>query len=108
VLGAVLGAGILLALYGSWYLLRRVEGLGLGDVKMMAMIGAFLGWPGVVAALLLGAVLASVVALAGLMMRRLHLHNKMAFGPFLALGAAVTLIFIDSPWLRGLLPPLPW
>ena len=106
--GAVLGAGLLLVLYGTWYLLRRVEGLGLGDVKMMAMIGAFLGWPGVLVALLLGAMLASAVAVAGLTTRRLHLHNKMAFGPFLALGAAAAPFLTESAWLGGLLPPLPW
>lgn len=86
-LGAVVGAAVLLAVYGSWYLLRRTEGLGLGDVKMLALIGAFLGWQGALEALMTGTVLAAAVALASMAFGRLGLQHKMAFGPFLAAGA---------------------
>lgn len=106
--GSILGAGLLLALYGAWFLLRRTEGLGLGDVKMMAMIGAWTGWPLVLVAFFVGAILASVMAVAGLATGRLRLYNKVAFGPFLALGAAAAPFLAENAWLQGLLPPLPW
>jgi leader peptidase (prepilin peptidase)/N-methyltransferase len=103
-LGSLVGAFMLLALYGFWYLLRRTEGLGLGDVKLMALIGAGLGWPHVLVALFLGALSASAVALALLIRGRLRFGNKMAFGPFLALGAVLTMLALGAPALRSFLP----
>jgi len=43
-LGSAVGAGFLLLIYGGYYLVRKKEGLGLGDVTMMIMVGAYLGW----------------------------------------------------------------
>lgn len=90
-LGAALGAGVLLAAYGLWWLFRREEGLGLGDVKMLAMIGAFLGWRGVVVALLVAAASGALVGLAAMALGRAGLGSKVPFGAFLALGAVVAL-----------------
>src|SRR6185436_14608110 len=50
-IGAVVGGGILYAIAGAYYLWRREEGMGMGDVKMLAMIGAFLGWKAVLVTL---------------------------------------------------------
>ena len=52
--GAAAGAGVILLMNGVWWLLRRVQGFGLGDVKMLAMIGAFLGFSGMVLTLFIG------------------------------------------------------
>lgn len=106
--GVLLGSGILLALYGLWYLMRRVEGLGLGDVKLMAMVGAVVGWPAVLLAFFAGAASASLAALALLAFGRLQLKAKMAFGPFLCLGAAAAPFLAESSWFLGMLPALPW
>jgi leader peptidase (prepilin peptidase)/N-methyltransferase len=46
-IGVLLGGGVLYAIAGAYYLWRREEGMGMGDVKMLAMIGAFLGWKAV-------------------------------------------------------------
>ena len=89
--GAALGAGVLLLAYGLWWLVRREEGLGLGDVKMLAMVGAFLGWKGVVVTLVLGAASGAVVGLALMAVGRVGLGARLPFGFFLALGAAVAL-----------------
>ena len=89
--GAALGAGVLLAAYGLWWLLRREEGLGLGDVKMLAMIGAFLGWRGVAVGLFVGAAVGALVGLSAMALGRAGLRSKLPFGAFLALGALVAL-----------------
>ena len=90
-LGAALGAGVLLAPYWAWLLLRGEEGLGLGDVKMLAMIGAFLGWKGVLVTLFLGAATGAVVGLAVIALGRGGMRSKLPFGVFLALGGVVAL-----------------
>lgn len=90
-LGAALGAGVLLLAYGLWWAVRREEGLGLGDVKMLAMIGAFLGWKGMVVTLVLGAATGALVGLSLMAAGRVGLGAKLPFGFFLALGALVAL-----------------
>jgi leader peptidase (prepilin peptidase)/N-methyltransferase len=89
--GAALGAGILLAVWIAWYLWRHEEGMGLGDVKMLAAIGAFLGWKGVLVALFLGALSGAVVGLTLMAFRGLDFKAKLPFGVFLALGGVIAL-----------------
>jgi leader peptidase (prepilin peptidase)/N-methyltransferase len=95
-LGAAVGAGILLAVWGGWYLLRHEEGMGLGDVKMLAAIGAFLGWQGVLVSLFLGALSGAVVGLSLMAWRGGDLKSKLPFGTFLALGGLIAL-FAGEP-----------
>jgi leader peptidase (prepilin peptidase)/N-methyltransferase len=85
-LGAALGGAVLLGLWGGWLLLRGEEGMGLGDVKMLAMIGAFLGWRGMLVALFVAALAGSAVGLALLASGRGGLKTRLPFGTFLALG----------------------
>jgi leader peptidase (prepilin peptidase)/N-methyltransferase len=89
--GALLGAGLLLALWGGWYLLRREEGMGLGDVKMLALIGAFLGVKGVLVALFFAALSGALAGLALMWRKGVGLKAKLPFGAFLALGGIVSL-----------------
>lgn len=88
-LGAAFGALVLLLLIGVWYLVRREYGMGYGDVKMLAMIGAFLGWQGVLLTLFMGSIAGSVVGLGGMAIRGLGFKSKLPFGVFLALGALI-------------------
>jgi len=90
-LGAALGAGVLLLAYGLWWLVRREEGLGLGDVKMLSLVGAFLGWRGVLVTLFLGAATGALFGLALIALGRGGMRSKIPFGVFLALGALVAL-----------------
>jgi leader peptidase (prepilin peptidase) / N-methyltransferase len=90
-LGAATGAGILLAVWGGWYLLRHEEGMGLGDAKMLAAIGAFLGWQGVLVSLFFGALSGAVVGLGVMAWRGGDLRSKLPFGTFLALGGLIAL-----------------
>jgi len=91
--GAALGAAVLLLLYGAWWLVRREEGMGLGDVKMLAMVGAFLGWKGVLVTLFFGSLAGAAVGLALVATRRGGLKSRLPFGVFLAAGALVALFW---------------
>lgn len=83
-LGAAAGYAVF-ALFGwAFFRLRGVEGLGLGDAKLLAAAGAWLGWQALPLVVLIGAVLALVAALLGARDRA----HQLAFGPWLALGFA--------------------
>jgi leader peptidase (prepilin peptidase)/N-methyltransferase len=90
-LGAALGGGGLWLLARLWLLLRHEEGMGLGDVKMLAMVGAFLGWQGVLVTVFLGSLAGALVGLTLIALRRLDLGSRLPFGVFLAGGALVAL-----------------
>ncbi len=81
----------LLAVTGGWFLWKKVHGMGLGDVKMLAMIGAFLGWKGTLATLFVASFAGSLVGFALILSGRLNLKSRLPFGVFLALGGLVTL-----------------
>lgn len=91
VLGALVGSGILLAVWAAWYLIRREEGMGLGDAKMLAAIGAFLGWKGVLVSLFFAALAGSVVGLGLMAWSGSGGKTRLPFGTFLALGGLIAL-----------------
>lgn len=93
--GALVGAGFLLAVAGAWELARGAEGMGLGDVKMLAMIGAFLGVGGVVVTLVVGTLVGSLVGLGLIAAGRVDMGSKLPFGVFLAAGGVVALFAGD-------------
>lgn len=99
-LGALLGAGILLAVWAAWYLIRREEGMGLGDAKMLAAIGAFLGWKGVLVSLFFAALSGSVVGLGLMAWSGLGGKARLPFGTFLALGGLIAL-FVGEPLVQA-------
>lgn len=100
--GALAGAGVLLVMAGLWELLRGVEGMGLGDVKMLAMVGALLGVHGVAVTLVFASLAGSIVGITLLARGSIELQGKLPFGLFLALGAAVAL-FAGEPLARAYL-----
>ena len=87
----LVGAGLLFLLAEGWAWLRDEEGMGLGDAKLLAMVGAFLGWKGVLITLFLACLAGSLVGVALLITARGGAKTRLPFGAFLALGAAVTL-----------------
>ena len=88
-IGIAAGGGALLALSEAYYRLRGHEGLGMGDVKMLAMIGAFLGWRLMLVGLFLASLMGSIVGLTVIATRRGGMKTALPFGTFLALGALV-------------------
>ncbi len=95
-LGAIVGAGVLYAIAGAYYLVRRVEGLGMGDVKMLAMVGAFLGWQNVLLTLVLASFSGALIGMALLTTARGGMRHALPFGTFLAVGALVAMLGGDQ------------
>jgi leader peptidase (prepilin peptidase) / N-methyltransferase len=91
-LGAALGGGLLYATAAGYYLLRKEEGLGMGDVKMLAMIGAFLGWQAVLLTLVLASFSGALIGLMLIALQRGSMKYALPFGTFLALGALVAML----------------
>lgn len=96
VLGALVGGGVLFAAAWIWFVWKGVLGMGMGDVKMLAMVGAFLGWRGVIATLFLASLAGSAVGIALMARGRLHLQSKLPFGVFLSIAAVATLFYGDE------------
>jgi leader peptidase (prepilin peptidase)/N-methyltransferase len=93
--GALIGAGLLILLINFWFWLRSEEGMGLGDVNMLALIGAFLGWQGVLTTLFVAALTGALTGIVLLVGGRVGLRSRLPFGVFLALGGIVSLFFGD-------------
>lgn len=87
ILGAAIGGLGLWSVATLYRLLRGRDGMGLGDVKYLAMVGAALGWTGVLWCLLLGSCLGSLAGLGLAVVTRKGLQTAIPFGPFLAAGA---------------------
>ena len=92
VLGALLGGGLLYAIAAGYYLVRKEEGLGMGDVKMLAMIGAFLGWQAVLLTLVLASFAGAIIGVLLIAVQRGSMKYALPFGTFLALGALVAML----------------
>jgi leader peptidase (prepilin peptidase)/N-methyltransferase len=97
-LGILLGGGLLWGMYELWWLIRKEEGLGFGDVKMLAMIGAFLGWKLTLVTLMMGSFAGSILGGALMVAGRGTMKTALPFGTFLALGALLAATF-GSPLL---------
>lgn len=103
IIGAAVGAGSLYAIAEIYYRVRHEEGLGMGDVKMLGMIGAFLGWKLVLLTLVISSLLGSIVGVFVLVSRKESLKYAMPFGTFLAVGALVASVAGDAilDWYLG-------
>jgi len=95
-IGVLAGGGVLFAIAEAYYRLRGYEGLGMGDVKMLAMIGAFLGWPLMIVTLVLSSFSGSIVGVGLLVSRRGDMKAALPFGTFLAVGALVAAVAGDA------------
>lgn len=92
-LGAVLGSGFLLLVYGAYYLVRKKEGLGMGDVTMMLMVGAFLGPMRTLFVLILASFVGAAVGLYLVRRRGKDFQFALPFGTFIAPAAFVALLW---------------
>jgi leader peptidase (prepilin peptidase)/N-methyltransferase len=95
-IGIAAGGGVLWLIAEAYFRARGVEGLGMGDVKMLGMIGAFLGWPHMLLTLVLASLMGSVVGIGILAGRRGDMQAALPFGTFLAVGAFVGMVAGDT------------
>jgi leader peptidase (prepilin peptidase)/N-methyltransferase len=86
-IGIMVGGGSLWLLGEIYFRVRHEEGMGFGDVKMLAMIGAFLGWKLMLLTLILSSFIGSIVGVAMIALHRGDMKYALPFGTFLALGA---------------------
>lgn len=98
--GAALGAAIPAAVIVAYRWLRGREGMGWGDVKLLAMLGAFLGWRGMLMSLMLGAIAGGIVGLALIAAGRGKTDTELPFGTFLCAAGVVVLLWAHQlAWL---------
>jgi leader peptidase (prepilin peptidase)/N-methyltransferase len=101
--GFAVGGGLLWAIAEGWYRLRKVEAMGFGDVKMLAMVGAFLGVKLVFLTFVLSSMIGGLVAVVLVALRRADMATKVPFGTMLAVGALVASLYGDRlvAWYLG-------
>lgn len=105
--GAAIGYGVPWLIGEIYYRVRKVEGLGLGDGMLLAVVGALMGWRGVIAGLFGGSVVGSILGITAILVARSRaepadgepplMRTELPFGPFLA-TAAVFYLFAE-PWV---------
>jgi leader peptidase (prepilin peptidase)/N-methyltransferase len=102
--GSLVGGGVLFAIGELWFRLRKIEAMGFGDVKMLAMVGAFLGLKLVILTFVLSSFVGGVVGAVLIMSGRGSLASKVPFGTFLALAALVASLWGNgiADWYLGL------
>jgi leader peptidase (prepilin peptidase)/N-methyltransferase len=86
-LGILLGGGLLYAVAYGYYAVTGREGMGFGDVKLLAMIGAFLGWQSLLYVVFASSLIGSIIGIAGMLVKKTGWLTKIPYGPFLALAA---------------------
>lgn len=94
-LGILLGWGLFYAVAYLFYLVTKKEGLGGGDIKLLAMIGAFLGWQAIPFVIFLSAFIGAIIGIGALIYTKLsnkERQDQIPYGPFLA-GAAICYLF---------------
>jgi leader peptidase (prepilin peptidase)/N-methyltransferase len=86
-IGMAAGGGFFLFIALAYYLVARKEGMGGGDIKLLAMIGAFAGWQGVIFVVFFSSLVGSVVGILYIVSSGRGSRSPIPFGPFLAVGA---------------------
>ena len=104
-LGILVGGGSLFLVAWTYSLITKKEGMGGGDIKLLAMMGAFIGWKGVLFTIFVASLTGTLAGLAVIVQSRNGLKLAVPFGPFLAIGC-ITYIFFGTPliaWYFNLL-----
>lgn len=103
--GALLGSGMLLSVAVIYKWLRKVDGMGMGDVKMLAMIGAVVGWRAVLPVIFLASITGAIFGILMSLRSREGLQFAVPFGVFLGLGFLIVIFFGHTllQWYSSLL-----
>jgi len=95
-LGILAGGGSLLLIAVTYNLLTKKEGMGGGDIKLLAMIGAALGWEGALFTIFIGSAIGTLIGIILMLRTRKGLKLAIPFGPFLSMGAIIYIFFGSS------------
>ena len=91
--GILAGGGSLLLVAWIYNLITKKEGMGGGDIKLLAMIGAFVGWKGVLLTIFLSSAIGTLCGLLVMLRSGKNMKLAIPFGPFLAIGAMIHIFF---------------
>jgi leader peptidase (prepilin peptidase)/N-methyltransferase len=89
--GALLGGGLLFIIASGYQLIAKREGMGGGDIKLLAMLGSFIGINGVIFSMFIGSVIGSIVGIPLMLIKKEDTKYAIPFGPFLSMSAVLYL-----------------
>ncbi|MBW2604652.1 MAG: prepilin peptidase [Deltaproteobacteria bacterium] len=92
-LGLLAGSGSLFLVAWTYSLITRKEGMGGGDIKLLGMIGAFIGWKGVIFTIFVASLAGTFVGMIVMLLKGKNLKFAIPFGPFLSIGAMSFIFF---------------
>lgn len=95
IIGIVAGGGVLWAVAALYAFLRKKEGMGGGDIKLLAMIGAWLGWQSLPFVIFFSALSGAIIGSIGLYLLKKEQSSQIPFGPFLSVAALIYLFFAE-------------
>ncbi|HDX8615395.1 TPA: prepilin peptidase [Aeromonas dhakensis] len=96
VIGAMAGYLVLWSLYWAFKLLTGKEGMGYGDFKLLAALGAWLGWQALPIVLLLSSLVGAIIGISLILLRNHHQNKPIPFGPYLAIAGWIALLWGDT------------
>ena len=100
-IGLLIGGGVLFAIAFVYQLITKREGMGGGDIKLLAMIGGFLGWKSLIFILLFSSFSGAIVGITAMIIKKQDMKYAVPFGPFLS-AAAVAYLFWGDSFMRFL------
>ncbi|MCD4744467.1 MAG: prepilin peptidase [Desulfobacteraceae bacterium] len=94
VFGIMLGGGSLYLIALTYYMLKKTEGMGGCDIKLLAMIGAAIGWKGVIVTIFIGSLAGTIAGIIIMISSKIiDIKLKIPFGPYLSIGAVIYIFF---------------
>jgi leader peptidase (prepilin peptidase)/N-methyltransferase len=103
ILGILFGGAFLYLIAFTYFKLKKIEGMGGGDIKLIAMIGAWLGYKSLPFVLLTGSLIGVIVGMIAILILKKGRYYEIPFGPFLSLGAYLYL-FLDQRYIYLFIP----
>lgn len=95
-IGLIGGGGVLYAVAFLYFLLRKVDGMGGGDIKLLAMIGAWLGWQSLPFVIFASSLSGSIVGLIAMLYQKKGGRTRIPFGPFLSVSALIYTFYAEK------------
>jgi leader peptidase (prepilin peptidase)/N-methyltransferase len=95
-IGMLLGGGVLYAVATLYFLLRKIDGMGGGDIKLLAMIGAWLGYQSLLFVIFVSSLSGSIVGIIAIYSQRKGGQTRIPFGPFLSIAALLYMFFKEQ------------